>query len=56
MPEDLGEAALVVIEQLSFLVVLSADIYDDVAGLEDGRVSSPFETYGERLERPRYWG
>ena len=54
MPKDLSEAALVVIEQLGFLVVLSADVHDDVAGLEDGGVSGPFETCRKRSERPRY--
>lgn len=38
MAEHLGEASLMMIKQLLAFVVDSANINDDVAGLQDGRI------------------
>ena len=51
MPEDLVEAALVMVEPLGRLVILAANVYDYVAGVENSRVSGPLEAYATQGER-----
>ena len=44
MPEDLRKAPLMMVETLPFLVMYAADIYNNVAGIEDGRIPGPLQT------------
>ena len=46
MSEDLSETALMMIKSLDLLVVHTANVYDDVARIENSRISGPLQACG----------